>query len=60
MKIFISLDGHSIRELRKVDEVQVNHSKNLVITYLNFQTKPFSECFAPEAWDTIIINKKAE
>jgi len=58
MRIFISKDGVKVHELREVDELHVSHWKNLVVTFLNFQTKPFAKCYLPEEWDTIIINKK--
>ncbi len=59
MKVFISRDKKAVIELKQVEELHVSKWKNVVITYLNFETKPFSKCFAPEEWDTIIINKKA-
>lgn len=58
MKIFISKNGDRLHELKEVDELHVSHWKNLVVTYLNFQTKPFAKCFTANEWDTIIINKK--
>jgi len=60
MKIFISKNGDRVHEIKVADEIHVSHWKHLVITYLNFETKPFSKCFAPEEWDTIIINKKVD
>lgn len=58
MKIFVSKNGAQVHELKDVDELHISHWKNLVVTYLNFQTKPFAKCFLPNEWDTIIINKK--
>lgn len=60
MRIYISKDGEKVFEMMKVDELHISHWKHLVVTYLNFQTKPFSKCFVPDKWDTIIINKKVE
>lgn len=60
MRIFISKDGEKVHEIKVADEIHISHWKHCVITYLNFQTKPFSQCFAPDVWDTIIINKKAD
>lgn len=59
MKIFVSKHGVNVRELKGVDELHVSHWKNLVITFLNHQSKPFSECFDPNDWDSVIINKRA-
>jgi hypothetical protein len=58
MKIFVSKNGAQVHELKDVDELHISHWKNLVVTYLNFQTNPFAKCFLPNEWDTIIINKK--
>jgi len=60
MRIFISKDGDKVHEIKDGDEIHVSHWKHLIITYLNFETKPFSKCIEPEEWDTIIINKKVE
>ena len=59
MKVFVSRDKKAVIELKQVEELHLSKWKNVVITYLNFETKPFSRCFTPEEWDTIIINKKA-
>jgi len=59
MKIFISRNEKVVVEVKRVEELHISKWKNVVITYLNFETKPFNRCFAPEEWDSIIINKKA-
>lgn len=59
MKVFISRDKKAVIELTGVEELHISKWKNVVVTYLNFQTKPFSKTFTPEEWDSIIINKKA-
>ena len=58
MRIFISKNGDKVHEIKCGDEIHISHWKHLVITYLNFETKPFSKCFEPDEWDTVIINKK--
>ena len=58
MRIYVSKDGERVHEIKGSDEIHISHWRHLVITYLNFETKPFSKCFAPGEWDTIIINKK--
>jgi len=60
MRIYISKDGEKVHEVKECSELHVSHWKFLVITYLNFQTKPFNQCFNPHEWDTIIINKKVD
>lgn len=60
MRIYISKDGAKVHEFASFDELHVSHWKNLVVTYLNFQTKPFAKCYTPDEWDTIIINKKVK
>ena len=60
MRIYISKDGEQVHEIKVADEFHVSHWKHLVITYLNFQTKPFSKCLTPGEWDTIIVNKKVD
>ena len=60
MRIFISKDGDKIHEVAHCSELNISRWKHLVITYLNFQTKPFSKCFEPHEWDTVIINKKVK
>lgn len=58
MKIFVCKDNVRVHEIKDCEEVHISHWKNLVITYLNFETKPFSKVFNPGDWDTLIINKK--
>lgn len=58
MKIFVSKNNVSVVELKGVDELHVSHWKNLVVTFLNYESKPFSRCFNPGEWDSIIINKR--
>lgn len=58
MKIFICKDKKRVKELTQVEELHISKWKNIVVTYLNFQTKPFSKSFTPEEWDSVIINKK--
>lgn len=58
MKVFISRDKKAVVELTGVEELHISKWKNIVVTYLNFQTKPFNKSFTPEEWDSIIINKK--
>ena len=58
MKIFISKDGKLVHEYRGVDELHISRCKNVVITYLDIITKPFSKDINALDWDTIIINKK--
>ena len=60
MKIFISKTGALVHELKGVDEVQISHWKNLVITFLNYQNKPFNKCFEPAEWDSVIINRRVK
>lgn len=57
MKIFILRNKKEVNELSSVEELHVSNWKNVVITYLNFETKHFSQTFNPEEWDMIIINK---
>lgn len=58
MRIYISKDGVKTHEIRGGEELHISCWKHAIITYLNFETKPFSRCFEPHEWDTIIINKK--
>lgn len=58
MKVFISRDKKAVIELKGVEELHISKWKNIVVTYLNFQTKAFNKSFTPEEWDSIIINKK--
>lgn len=58
MKIFVSKNGEKVNEINSGDELHISCWKHCIITFLNFESKPFSKCFEPGEWDTIIINKK--
>jgi hypothetical protein len=60
MRVYVSKDGVKTLELKSCEELHISCWKHAIVTYLNFESKPFSKCFTPSEWDTIIINKKVD